>query len=124
MPHNLALELQNTRTASLLRSNTPTNECPGYYTKRSNGEVTVILELCGIQSTPSLPLLPFVSHEMDDFKRLFFLNAGPLLQRDFYQVEQFLSSSPITSMSVKSTRPSLTSKRNILLGYRAPSIGK
>ena len=34
------------------------NECPGYDTKQSDGEVPVMLELWGIQSTPSLPLLP------------------------------------------------------------------
>ena len=33
-------------------------ECPGYDTKQSNGEVPVMLELWGIRSTPSLPLLP------------------------------------------------------------------
>ena len=31
---------------------------PGYDTKQSDGEVLVMLELWGIQSTPSLPLLP------------------------------------------------------------------
>ncbi len=36
----------------------PTNECPGYDTKQSDGEVPVMLELWGMQSTPSLPLLP------------------------------------------------------------------
>ena len=30
----------------------------GYDTKQSDGESSVILELYGIQSTPSLPLLP------------------------------------------------------------------
>ena len=34
------------------------NEGPGYDTKQSDGEVPVMLELCGIRSTPSLPLLP------------------------------------------------------------------
>ena len=34
------------------------NECPGYDTKQSDGEVPVLLELWGMQSTPSLPLLP------------------------------------------------------------------
>ena len=33
------------------------NECPGYDTKQSDGEVLVILQLCGIRSTPSLPSL-------------------------------------------------------------------
>ena len=36
----------------------PPNECPGYDTKQSDGEVPVILGLWGIRSTPSLPLLP------------------------------------------------------------------
>ena len=34
------------------------NRCPGYDTKQSDGEVPVMLELWGMQSTPSLPLLP------------------------------------------------------------------
>ena len=33
-------------------------ECPEYDTKQSDGEVPVILELWGMQSTPSLPSLP------------------------------------------------------------------
>ena len=37
---------------------TPPNECPVYETKQSDGEVPVMLELWGMQSTPSLPLLP------------------------------------------------------------------
>ena len=36
---------------------TPTNSCPGYDTKQSDGEVPVMLELWGMQSTLSLPLL-------------------------------------------------------------------
>ena len=44
-------------TASLQRGKTPPNECPGYNTKQSD-EASVILELWGIRSTPSLPLLP------------------------------------------------------------------
>ena len=36
----------------------PLNECPGYDTKQSDGEVPAMLELWGIQSTPSLPSLP------------------------------------------------------------------
>ena len=35
----------------------PTNACPRYDTKQSDGEVLVILELWGMQRTPSLPLL-------------------------------------------------------------------
>ena len=34
------------------------NECPGYDTKQSDGEVPVMLDLWGMQSTPSLPSLP------------------------------------------------------------------
>ena len=34
------------------------NECPGYETKQSDGEVPVMLGLWGMRSTPSLPLLP------------------------------------------------------------------
>ena len=41
-----------------VRHPTTTNECPGYNTKQSNGEVPVILELWGMRSTPSLPSLP------------------------------------------------------------------
>ena len=37
---------------------TPPNECPGYDTKQSDGEVPAVLELWGIWSTPSLPSLP------------------------------------------------------------------
>ena len=36
----------------------PPNECPGYDTKQSDGEVPAVLELWGIRSTPSLPSLP------------------------------------------------------------------
>ena len=36
----------------------PTNECPGYDTKQSDGEVTVILKLWGMQTTPLLSSLP------------------------------------------------------------------
>ena len=36
----------------------PTNKCSGYNTKQFDGQVQVILELWGTQSTPSLPLLP------------------------------------------------------------------
>ena len=34
------------------------NECPGYDTKQSDGKVLVVLELRGIQITPSQPFLP------------------------------------------------------------------
>ena len=36
----------------------PRNECPGYDTKQSDGEVPAMLELWGMQSTPLLPSLP------------------------------------------------------------------
>ena len=34
------------------------NKCPGYDTKQSDGKVSVMLELWGMQSIPSLPSLP------------------------------------------------------------------
>ena len=34
------------------------NECPGYDTKQSDGEVPIMVELWEMQSTPSLPSLP------------------------------------------------------------------
>ena len=34
------------------------NECSAYDTKQSDGEVPIMLELWGMRSTPSLPLLP------------------------------------------------------------------
>ena len=34
------------------------NECPGYETKQTDGEVPVMLGLWGMWSTPWLPLLP------------------------------------------------------------------
>ena len=41
------------------RGKTPSpNECPDYDTKQSDGEVSAVLKLWGMQSTPSLPLLP------------------------------------------------------------------
>ena len=36
----------------------PTNECPGYDTKQSDGEAPLVLEISGMQSTPSLPSFP------------------------------------------------------------------
>ena len=36
----------------------PLNECSGYVTKRSDGEVPVMLEIWGMRSAPLLPLLP------------------------------------------------------------------
>ena len=49
--------LYNTPTAPLQWGMSPSNECPIYGTKHSDGEVPVILELWGMQRTPSLPLL-------------------------------------------------------------------
>ena len=34
------------------------NECPVYDTKKSDGDVRVMLELCRMRSTPLLPSLP------------------------------------------------------------------
>ena len=45
-------------TAPLQRGKTPPNECPGYDTELSDGEVPAVLELWGMRSTPSLPSLP------------------------------------------------------------------
>ena len=42
----------------LQRGKPPTKECPDYDTKQSDGEVPVMLEVWGMWSTPSLPLLP------------------------------------------------------------------
>ena len=54
MPSRLGL--QNTPTATLQRENPqPTNECPGYNTKQSDGEVPVMLELSRTHSLPALP---------------------------------------------------------------------
>ena len=36
----------------------PHNECPGYDTKQSDGEVSVMMELCGMRGIPLLPSLP------------------------------------------------------------------
>ena len=36
----------------------PTNECPWYDTKQSDGEVPAVLELWGMRNTPSLPSIP------------------------------------------------------------------
>ena len=46
------LGLYNTPTASLQRSYTSPNKCPRYDSKQSDGEVSVILELWGMRSTP------------------------------------------------------------------------
>ena len=42
----------------LCRGVIPTKDCPGYDTKQSDGEVSVMLGLWEMQSTPSLTLLP------------------------------------------------------------------
>ena len=42
----------------MLRQRPPSNECSGYDTKQSDGEVPVMLELWGMLSIPSLPSLP------------------------------------------------------------------
>ena len=58
-PCRLGWGLLNTLTASLQSGKTPPpNKCPGYDTKQSDGEASVILELWRMRSTPSLPLLP------------------------------------------------------------------
>ena len=47
----------NTPTAYLQKSKTPSSKCPGYDTKQSDGEDPA-LEIWGMQSTLSLPLIP------------------------------------------------------------------
>ena len=49
---------QSVGTASLQRGMILPNECSGYETKPSDGEVPVMLELWRMWNTPSLPLLP------------------------------------------------------------------
>ena len=50
---------KNIQTAFLQMGTTPSsNECLGYDTKQSDGEVPVMLELWGVRSTTSLQLLP------------------------------------------------------------------
>ena len=51
------LELLNILTAGW-RVRPHPNECPGYDTKQSNGEVPVMLELWGLQSNPSFAIAP------------------------------------------------------------------
>ena len=58
LPSGLGLGLKNTPTASMQRSKTPPNECSGYDTKHYDGNVPVMQGLWGMQSAPSLPLLP------------------------------------------------------------------
>ena len=57
MPYVCQLELLNTPTVSLQRGKTSTNECPGYDTKQSDGEASVMLELWEMWCTPLLILL-------------------------------------------------------------------
>ena len=55
------LGLKNTLTASLQRGKTPShNECPGYNTKKSDGEVTVIARALGNAEYPSIAIGPRV----------------------------------------------------------------
>ena len=51
------LRLLNTLTASLQRGKNPFNKCPGYDVKPSDGEAPA-LEVWGVWSSSSLPLLP------------------------------------------------------------------
>ena len=48
-------------SAPLQRDKTLPNECPGYDTKQSDGEVPVMLELWGMQNNSSLPSLQALS---------------------------------------------------------------
>ena len=56
LPSRLGLE--NAPTAPLQRGKPRPNKCPGYDSKQSDSEVSVMLGLWGMQSTSSLPLLP------------------------------------------------------------------
>ena len=51
------MKQRNENPTNTGKTGTP-HESPGYDTKRSDGVVSVILELWKMQSTPSLPLLP------------------------------------------------------------------
>ena len=42
--------------APLQGSKTPPNKCPGYDTKQSDGEASIMLELLGMQSTPFIAI--------------------------------------------------------------------
>ena len=53
--HGLGLQ---TPTASLQKSKTPTNKCPGYDTKQFDDEVPVMLELWEMQEGSSLQSFP------------------------------------------------------------------
>ena len=50
--------LQDTPIASLHRDKNPPTSVLDYYTKQSDGEAPVMLELWGMQSTSLFPLLP------------------------------------------------------------------
>ena len=54
----IRLRLKNKSTASLQRGKTTPNNCPEYYTKQSDGEAPVLLELWEMNSTSLLPSLP------------------------------------------------------------------
>ena len=44
-------------TGTSIYSPTP-NDCPGYDTKQSDGQASILLKFWGMQRTPSLPLFP------------------------------------------------------------------
>ena len=54
-PSDETVEYTNNFSAEAKNSS---NECPGYDTKQSDGQVPVILELWRMWSAPSLPLIP------------------------------------------------------------------
>ena len=54
---NSRLRLEYTDCISAAREDLPTNKCPGYDIKQSDGEAPVLVELWGMQNTPSLPKL-------------------------------------------------------------------
>ena len=52
------MTVEYTNSISAERVNAPTNECPTYDTKQSDGEAPVMLEFWGMRSTPSFVLHP------------------------------------------------------------------
>ena len=56
--HLLGLNNSRIHQLHLCREVRTPNACPGYDTKQSDGVTPVMLELLGVQSTPSLLLLP------------------------------------------------------------------
>ena len=61
MPHTLPSwggGLKNIPTASLQRGKTPPNECPGYDTKQSDGEVPVNAGALGNAEYPFIAIAP------------------------------------------------------------------